>query len=153
MYDRETVKNTKKLFYTSFGKYISRERSSSGLKVKWINYETGIKSIFVRLDANQKNAKVCIDIQHKDSDIRELHYEQFIQLKKVFSSLSDVNWTWDENYTHDNSTTFSRISSTLPNFNIYDKSQWKTAFEFYKKSLNHFDVFWCEFKELFLQLQ
>ena len=62
MYDRETVKNTKKLFYTSFGKYISRERSSSGLKVKWINYETGIKSIFVRLDANQKNAKVCIDI-------------------------------------------------------------------------------------------
>ena len=57
MYNRSKIKETKQLFYTSFGKYISRERSSSGLKVKWINYETGIKSIFVRLDANQKNAK------------------------------------------------------------------------------------------------
>ena len=153
MYDKQTVRNTKKLFYTSFGKFMGREKSNSGEKVKWINYQTGIKSIFVRLDANQTTAKICIDIQHKDVDIRELHYEQFIQLKRVFTSISDVNWIWEEQYISDNNTTFSRIYSEHCNFNIYDKTKWKCAFDFYKKSLLHFDEFWCDYKELFLQLQ
>ena len=153
MYDKETVRNTKTLFYTSFGKFMGREKSNSAEKVKWINYQTGIKSIFVRLDANQKIARVSIDIQHKDVDIRELHYEQFIQLKKVFSSISEVNWIWEENYLSENNTEFSRIYSEHSNFNIYDKAKWKSAFNFYKKSLLHFDEFWCDYKELFLQLQ
>ena len=45
MYDKETVRNTNKLFYTSFGRYISGFKSSNGSKIKWINYDTGI-SIF-----------------------------------------------------------------------------------------------------------
>ena len=153
MYDKETVRNTNKLFYTSFGRYISGFKSSNGSKIKWINYDTGIKGIFVRINANQQNAIVSIDVQHKDADIRELQYEQFLQLRPIFTNCSETDWSWNKNFTNANNISFPRIYSILPQFNIYEKSQWKLAFEFYKKALLHFDVFWCDYKELFLQLQ
>ena len=153
MYDRDTVRNTKSLFYTSYGKFMKNEISKSGLKVKWINYQTGIKQLYIRLEANQKNARVCIDLQQKDKDIRELQYAQFIELNKVFTNVSNVKWVWKENHINANNEQCSRIYAELENFNIYDKSNWKAAFDFYKKSMNHFDEFWCDYKELFLQLQ
>ncbi len=153
MYDRETVRNTKSLFYTSFGKFMKNEYSKSGLRVKWINYQTGIKQLYIRLDADNKNARFCIDIQHKDIDIRELQYAQFVELNKLFTAISDLNWTWNENFTNENSNQCCRISTEIENFNIYDKANWKIAFDFYKKSLIHFDEFWYDYKELFLQLQ
>ena len=153
MYDRETVRNTKSLFYTSFGKFMKNECSKSGLRVKWINYQTGIKQLFIRLDADNKNARFCIDIQHKDIDIRELQYAQFVELNKLFTAISDLNWTWSKNFTNENSNQCCRISTEIENFNIYDKANWKIAFDFYKKSLIHFDEFWYDYKELFLQLQ
>ena len=124
------------VIYNNSASSIQLLKSNSAEKVKWINYQTGIKSIFVRLDANQKIARVCIDIQHKDVDIRELHYEQFMQLKKVFSSISEVNWIWEENYLSQNNTEFSRIYSEHSNFNIYDKAKWKSAFDFYREREN-----------------
>ncbi|MDB4710894.1 DUF4268 domain-containing protein [Flavobacteriales bacterium] len=153
MYERETVRNTKSLFYTSFGKFMKNEYSKSGLRVKWINYQTGIKQLYIRLDADNKNARFCIDIQHKDIDIRELQYAQFVELNKLFTAISDLNWTWNENFTNENSNQCCRISTEIENFNIYDKANWKIAFDFYKKSLIHFDEFWYDYKELFLQLQ
>jgi hypothetical protein len=153
MYDKDFVRNTKSLFYTSFGKYMKNEVSKTGLKVKWINYQTGIKQLYIRLDANQKHARVCIDLQHKDNDIRELHYEQFIELKKVFTEMSELKWEWKEIHFNEYNDQSSRIYTELENFNIYDKSTWKTAFNFYKKSMFHIDEFWYDYKELFLQLQ
>ena len=153
MYDRETVRNTKSLFYTSFGKFMKNECSKSGLRVKWINYQTGIKQLYIRLDADNKNASFCIDIQNKDIDIRELQYAQFVELNKLFTAISDLNWTWSKNFTNENSNQCCRISTEIENFNIYDKANWKIAFDFYKKSLIHFDEFWYDYKELFLQLQ
>lgn len=153
MYDKDFVRNTKSLFYTSFGKYMKNEVSKTGLKVKWINYQTGIKQLYIRLEANQKHARVCIDLQHKDTDIRELQYEQFIELKKVFSEISELKWEWEENHLNEYDNQCSRIYTALENFNIYDKSTWKAAFNFYKKAMIHIDEFWYDYKELFLQLQ
>lgn len=153
MYDRDTVKSTKSLFYTSFGKFMKNELSKSGSKVKWMNYQTGIKHLYIRLEANQKNALVCIDIQHKDYNIRELQYAQFMELNKVFTEISTIKWMWKENYLNENNVQCSRIYTELINFNIHEKSNWKIAFDFYKKSMIHFDEFWYDYKELFLQLQ
>ena len=153
MYSKETIKNTNSMFFTSFGKYMGNNRSYDGSKVKWINYSTGIKQLYIRIQADQYSAKVCIDIQHKDSEIRELFYEQFLELKNVFHSITQKEWIWNLEYLSPSGNILSRIHTELSEVSIYDKGDWKKIFKFYKFSLLKFDEFWVEFKDLFMEMQ
>ena len=153
MYDKDTVKNTKTEFYTSFGRYMGKHRSVYGNKVKWINYNTGIRHLYIRLEANKKSARLCIELQHKDDEIRGLFYEQFLVLKTVFHETMEVEWNWIENNKNETGDEISRIYIEINNFNIFEKSTWKKAFKFYEEYLLKFDSFWIEFKDLFLQMQ
>jgi hypothetical protein len=153
MYDKDTVKKTKTEFYTSFGKFMGKHHSSQGNKVKWVNYNTGIKHIYLRLEADKKSARICIDLQHKDDDIRELFYEQFKALKTVFHETMKTEWVWVEKHINETGFDQCRIYIEINEFNIFEKSTWKKAFKFYKNYLLKFDSFWVEFKDLFLQMQ
>ena len=153
MYDKDTVKNTKTEFYTSFGKFMGNHRSAHGNKVKWVNYNTGIKHLYLRLEADKKSARICIDLQHKDDDIRELFYEQFKALKTVFHEIMKTEWVWVEKHINETGFDQCRIYIEIDEFNIFDKTTWKKAFKFYKNYLLKFDSFWVEFKDLFLQMQ
>ena len=153
MYDKDTVKNTKTEFYTSFGKFMGKHRSAHGNKVKWVNYNTGIKHLYLRLETDKKSARICIDLQHKDDDIRELFYEQFKALKTVFHEIMETEWVWVEKHINETGFNQCRIYIEIDEFNIFDKTTWKKAFKFYKNYLLKFDSFWVEFKDLFLQMQ
>ena len=153
MYDKDTVKNTKTEFYTSFGRFMGRHRSIHLNKVKWINYNTGIRNLFIRLEADKQTARICIDLQHKDDDIRELFYEQFQALRFVFHNTMENEWIWVKDHKNETGHEQSRIYIEKTEINIFDKSTWRNAFKFYEDYLLKFDSFWGEFKDLFLQMQ
>ena len=132
---------------------MKNEISKSGLKIKWINYRTGISQLYIRLETDKKNARVCIDLQHKDEGIRALFFEQFLELKKVFTQNTTLNWVWEQHFINANGDEFSRIYTEIDHVNLFDKSTWKEAFNFYKKAMLDFDEFWVDYKDLFLQLQ
>ena len=119
MYDKDTVKKTKTEFYTSFGKFMGKHHSSQGNKVKWVNYNTGIKHIYLRLEADKKSARICIDLQHKDDDIRELFYEQFKALKTVFHEIMKTEWVWVEKHINETGFDQCRIYIEINEFNIF----------------------------------
>ena len=48
MYSKEHKREIKTLFYTSFGKYMSKNNASTG-KIKWLNYPTQVKDIYFRI--------------------------------------------------------------------------------------------------------
>ncbi len=153
MYNKNTIKKTKTEFYTSFGRFMAKHRSLQGNKVNWINYNSGVRHLYIRLEANQKSAIFSIDLQHKDEDIRELFYEQFLALKTVFHQTMGNELIWIENHKNETENELSRIYIELNNINIYDKSTWKKAFKFFEEYLLKFDEFWAEFKDLFSQMQ
>ena len=153
MYSKEFIKETKTLFYTSFGVYMRKHKSLEAKKIKWINYPTHVKNIFIRIHADRKIARVQIDFQHKDPEIRSLFFEQFKELKKIFHNTLGEEWIWEENYTSDLGIEWSRVYSEIENVNLYNKENWKEIFQFYEKRLVRFDEFWNEFKELFKQLE
>ena len=152
MYNRIKIKETKQLFYTSFGKYMGKHRSTHGKKIKWINYPTKIKHIYVRLYADQEIAKVMIELQHKDEEIRGLFFEQFKQLKTAFENIAG-KWNWNELSANDIKLPCSRIEVIKENVNIFDKNTWASVFRFYEENLIKFDIFWVEFKDVFKQLE
>ena len=99
------------------------------------------------------SARLCIDVQHKDHEIRELFYEQFLALKIVFHSIMENEWNWNAHFKDETGYDKCRIYIELNDVNIFDKSTWKKTFKFYEKYLLKFDGFWIEFKDLFLQMQ
>jgi hypothetical protein len=153
MYSREFVKSNKTLFYTSLGKYMSKNKSKYKSKNKWLNYSTNVKAVYLRLNTTNKLASVNIDIQHRDNDIQELFFDQFNELKVVFTSILGNNWQWNSKYINESLISCSRISIELKGVNIYEKKTWPDIFKFYETQLIKFDQFWFEFNEIFKQLE
>ena len=154
MYGKEEAHNLRILFWTSFGKYIGHNRLASGKKGKWLNYKTGVKDIYFRMDADKRTAKVCIDIQHRDDGIRELFFEQFKEVKTVFEDITGTNeWIWVENYVNNFNKTIHRIYVEIDGVNLYDKNTWAIIFPFFAKHMIALDEFWYEFSDLFKQLE
>ena len=87
MYSKHEAAQLKREFWTAFGQYMTPIMSAKGEKVSWVNYKTGEKNIAFRLDADNKKARVAIELSHSDPGIQQLYYEQFQQLKKHFRSL------------------------------------------------------------------
>ena len=57
--------------------------SAEGEKVNWVNYKTGEKDIYFRMQADNKTASIAIELTHKDAGIQQLYFEQFAELKKL----------------------------------------------------------------------
>ena len=153
MYGKEEAYELRKLFWTSFGKFMKRHKSADFSKVNWVNYKTGSKDLYFRLKADKRSAEICIDLQMEDSGVREIYYAQFIEVKRVFHDLTGIEWNWIENFTNEYNVSLSRLSISIDGVNIYNKDNWQTIFEFYEKYLIGLDEFWVEFKDLFKQLE
>ena len=96
-------------------------------------------------------AKIYIELQHKDDEIRSLYFEQFKQLKSAFENCVG-SWKWIEYAQNELNQSSSRIEKEIQNVNIFDKNTWSVIFHFFEENLIKFDAFWIDFKDLFKQL-
>jgi hypothetical protein len=94
MYTREESSLIKQEFWTTFGKYMSPIRSSEGLRVNWINYKTGIKDLYFRMETLNESASIGISIEHNDAGIRDLFMEQFSELQLMLEESVEEAWDW-----------------------------------------------------------
>ncbi len=72
MYSKDEASQLKQAFWTTFGQYISPILSTDGLKINWVNYKTGIKHLYFRMEADKQIATIAIEISHPDAGIQEL---------------------------------------------------------------------------------
>lgn len=153
MFSKEEAKELTKLFWTSFGKYMGKHQSFHGKHIKWVNYKTGVKDVYFRLRADAKHAELTIDIQHKDDSIRKLFYEQFTELRRIFTDLVG-EWIWEEDIYNEAGQQVSKIY--LPydqKINIYLKDTWADCFHFFEENMVKLDAFWAEFCDIFKELE
>jgi len=66
MYSREEAAQIKRDFWTRFGQYMRPVPGASGDTINWLNYKTGIRHLFFRLDAGRQQASIGIEIRHPD---------------------------------------------------------------------------------------
>ena len=128
MYGKEEAYELRKLFWTSFGKFMKRHKSADFTKVNWMNYKTGVKDLYFRLEADKKTAKICVDLQMPDADIREIYFAQFKEVRSVFHDLTGIEWDWSENYINEYNITLNRLSISIEKVNMYNKDSWQTIF-------------------------
>lgn len=149
MYSKEEASKIKEQFWITFGKYMKPIPSADGLPINWVNYKTGVKHIFFRMDADGQKAKLTIAITHSDQLSRQLYFEQFEALKTIFCDSMDDEWTWELNAVDNFNNVQAQISKTLHGVSIYKKDDWPALITFLKTGIIAYDRFWVEVKPIF----
>lgn len=149
MYSREEVKKLKEEFWTSFGQFMSPVPSADMEKINWVNYKTGIKHLFFRMDATNKSAHIMIEISHPDAGIRALMFEQFIEFRTLLHDALTENWDWSPEYYDDYGKKTARISTSIAGISIFKKEDWPELISFLKPRLMALDEFWSTAKYAF----
>lgn len=152
MYKRHEASAIKRKFWTSFGQYMKPVSSAWNDEVNWINYHTGIKDVFFRMDAERHFATCSIELMAKDDDLRHRFFDQFVLQRTYFQSIMGDDWVWEKDVADQNGRSISRISKRLDGVNVLNENDWPPIISFFKPSIMAFDSFWADAKDGFEML-
>lgn len=152
MFSREEAARLRQQFWISFGQYMKPILGAEGLPVNWVNYKTGVKQVFFRMDAEKKSASIAIEIAHPDAGLRELFFEQFQEFKLLLEGVLDEQWDWQLSTTNSYDKQVARIERVLPNVSVYNQQQWPAIIAFLKPRIIALDEFWTDVKPVFEDL-
>jgi len=151
MYSKKEIADLKKSFWTSFGQYLKPLPNANGEGINWVNYKTGIRNIYFRMDADNKKASIGIELTDPNAEIRDQHYKKFQQFKQIFHETVNEKWTWQHKTTDEHGKPISRIYTEITGVNIFNKADWPAIISFLKPRLLALDEFWLMVKENFQQ--
>ncbi len=149
MYNKQEASAVRQKFWTGFGKYLSPVPSASGEKVNWINYKTGVKGISFKMNADNNQAMVAVEIFVADKALQQQYFDLFISFKKQFEKAAGKDWAMRSQFTTEEGKDIARISTELNNINIFRESDWPAVISFLKQHIIALDAFWDEFKPAF----
>lgn len=149
MYSKQEASLLRKNFWTCFGQYMKPVLNAEGESINWLNYKTGIKYIFFRMDADNKQASIYIELTHPDKIQREQCYNQFLQLKPMLNEIIKKEWQWQEENIDEHGKPLSRIGTALNSVNIFNRTDWPAIISFLKSRIIALDEFWSLIKYSF----
>ena len=152
MFSKEEMKELRIEFWGKLNKQMEKLRNPYGSKVNWMNYNTNIKHLYFRMEADEEGARLCIDLQFPDADIREIYYAQFMEFQNMLND-QFKNLQWHEQWNHWNGKQISRIVLELNDCDLRNRDHWDKMHLFLKLNFVKLDEFWVEFGEVFKNLK
>lgn len=149
MYSKDQASQLKQQFWTTFGQYITPHPSAEGTRINWVNYKTGIKHLYFRMQAENRSASIAIEIAHPDAGIQELFFEQFKELRLILADALQEEWEWDLHTTDEYGKTISRIYKQLDGVSVFNRNDWPALISFLKPRIIALDEFWSDAKYSF----
>ena len=149
MFSKAEATQLRQEFWTTFGRYLRPQLSADGEKVNWINYKTGVKYVYFRMEAENRLARISIEIAHYDLGIQELFYEQFLELKNILTQNLGEEWEWQLHHFDMEGKTISRVYTELKGASIFNREDWPALISFFKPRIIALDEFWSMAKYSF----
>jgi hypothetical protein len=149
MYSKQEASRMRQEFWLIFGQYMLPVQSADGSKVNWVNYKTGIKDVLFRMSADNQQARISIDMVHSDEGVRQLFYQQFLQLKEIFHNILQEEWNWELQANDDSGKAISRISIKMEEVSVFRKDDWPRIISFLKPRIILLDEFWSSVAHVF----
>lgn len=153
MFSKEQARAIRSEFWTTLGKLMPPPSETDGRRVKWMNYKTGIKDLYFRMEADNKVARFSIDFQHSDPGMRALFFEQMEEFKLLLHNQMGFDLIWEDYYIVDGRKEISRIYIEKHGCNMFIKDNWPELFDFFKPKMIALDEFWQDVKEIFKALE
>ena len=149
MYSKEEASKLRQQFWITFGKYMKPIPSAEGLPINWVNYKTGVKNVFFKMNADQIKTTISIEITHQDEETRAIYFEQFKALKLLFSDAVNEDWAWEQSVLNEYGIPFAQISISLTGISIFNQKNWPEIISFLKTRIIALNLFWVDVKPIF----
>lgn len=122
--------------------------SATGEPVNWMNYITGIKHVYFRMDVTVSYARISIELKHPDAVQQKEYYDRLKSVKEILEHETGESWKWEEGIADEDSASISRIEKTLPGVNVLNESDWPAIISFLKPRLIALDSWWAQVKDV-----
>jgi len=149
MYSKREASLRRKNFWTQFGQYMRPLHNSTNESVNWLNYKTGARHIYFRLDAGVNQATIAIEIRHPDASQQTHYFEKFRKLESLLHQTIGEMWQWQLHAIDEDGKLVSRIGTQLDDVNVFNNGDWPAIISFFKPRMIALDVFWNLVKEEF----
>jgi len=153
MFKKEEEKQIRLDFWQELNVQFQNMRGAHGNKVSWTNFNTRIRHLYFRMEADQNGARLCIDLQFPDADIRGIFYEQFQEFEEKLTSIYGKALKWYPVFDHSNGKTISRIAVEQEGTNLFRRSDWPEMQQFLLTQFKALEKFWAMFNDVFIQLK
>lgn len=143
MYSKQQASAIRQAFYTAFGTYMAPVLSADAEPQNWINYKTGVKHIFIRMDTPNRGASIGIQLTDPEPLARLEVFQQFQQLKNILVETTGYDdWIWEPTTHNLTGQEISRIYVVLERASVLNKADWPELISFFKARLIALDQFW-----------
>ncbi len=144
MYSKEEAQKIKKEFWITFAQKYPR---------KWLLYQTKIKDVAFKFHVDNKIARVSLDIEPKEEDLRKIYYEKIESLRTLLLQDYFETLNFTPNLTLENGKTISRIGLEIANISVNNPATWDTIFVFFAQHMDAFERFFYEYQDYISDLE
>lgn len=130
MYSKDELKNLKIEFWESFAAFCEVQPYLKGRKKIWTLYNTKVKGVELKFDANRKGAYVILEVNHKWEDSRLDMFERLTWYKDILEKDFPDGLTWDICYVRETGKEVARIYIAKEGIDLHRREHWGTFFTF-----------------------
>ncbi len=135
MYSIEELKQLKKEFWEGFAVFCSYHPVLGKRKSKFMLYNTKMKGVQLKFDANREGAFVILELNNKNDTIRFEQYEQFEKYKVIMEENFPDGLIWDFAFQLETGHEVCRIYSRKENIDIHRRSDWMSFYQFMSEEM------------------
>lgn len=136
MYSKEEIKQLHLRFWENFGKYCEVHPLLLHKSRKWMLHRTKIKNIALRFEANRNDAKVILELNSRNENLRLKAFEILERYKVILEDGFDNGLIWEFFHEREDSRKeVCRIYTVLPNVDIHRQNQWPEIYRFFIQNM------------------
>ena len=149
MFSRREKSLLRKNFWTQLGQYMRPVLNAEDKEINWLNYKTGARHIYFRLDATENHAIVAIELRHPETSQQKFYFEKFRKFESLLHQTTGEKWQWEIHAADEDGQPVSRIRTQLNGVTVFNNSDWQVIISFFKPRIIALDRFWSLIKDEF----
>ncbi|MDH6343954.1 putative RNA-binding protein YlxR (DUF448 family) [Parabacteroides sp. PFB2-12] len=129
MYSRDELKQLKVEFWEGFAAYCEVQPYLRGRKKMWRLYDTKVKGVEMKFDANRRGAYVILEVNHATEDSRLEMFEKLTWYKEALEKGME-ELIWDICFVRESGEQVARIYTAHEGIDIHRRTHWGDFYRF-----------------------
>ena len=130
MYSKEELKRLKLEFWESFAAYCEVQPYLRRRRKIWTLYNTKVKGVEMKFDANRKGAYVILEVNHRNEADRLEMFEKLTWYKEQIEQDLPEELIWDICFIRENGEQVARIYAAKEGLDLHGRTDWGEMFSF-----------------------
>ena len=135
MYSKDELKKLKIEFWESFAAYCEVQPYLRRRRKMWRLYNTKVKGVELKFDANRKGAYVILEVNHRQEEERLEMYERLTWYKETLEKDFPDGLIWDCCFVRETGNEVARIYVAKEGLDLHRREHWGDFFSFMARQM------------------